>query len=100
MSGTWPSSRGSCHGSAPPTARAALRDSASEKTGFFVSGAPSLLPFTSLLTHSTPPERKTSPSPDLIAWYAIRVDCSEDEQYLLIVVPGSESKPSMIAATR
>jgi hypothetical protein len=32
-----------------------------------------------------------SPSPALMAWKAIRVLCSEDEQYLVMVVPGMES---------
>ncbi len=100
MSGILPSSRGSCQTSAPPAALAVPRSSASSKTGFFVSGAPSLLPLPSLLTHSTPAEMNTSPSPDLIAWYAIRVDCNEDEQYRVMVVPGRESRPSMTASTR
>jgi len=64
------------------------------------AGAPSLLPLASRLTHSTPPEMNTSPSPALIAWNAIRVDCSEDEQYRVIVAPGSESSPSITATTR
>ena len=48
----------------------------------------SLLPWAYLLTHSTPPDRNTSPSPALMAWKAIRVVCSEEEQYLVIVAPG------------
>ncbi len=95
-----PSSRGSCQIGVPAPARSTVRASASAKTGFLVSGAPSLLPLASRLTHSTPAERNTSPSPDLIAWNAILVDCSEDEQYRVIVVPGSESSPSITATTR
>ena len=53
-----------------------------------MSGQLSLLPLAKRLTHSTPAEMNTSPSPALIAWKAIRVVCSEDEQYLVTVVPG------------
>ena len=53
-----------------------------------MSGQESLLPLASRLTHSTPAEMYTSPSPALIAWNAIRVVCSDDEQYRLTVVPG------------
>ncbi len=68
-----------------PEARAAtvslpLRSSAAANTGFLVSGQLSLLPLASRLTHSTPAEMNASPSPDLIAWKAIRVVCSDDEQ--------------------
>ena len=58
----------------------AVRSSAAANTGFLVSGQPSLLPLANRLTHSTPAEMKTSPSPALIAWNAIRVVCSEEEQ--------------------
>ena len=53
-----------------------------------MSGQLSLLPLAYLLTHSTPAEMNASPSPALIAWNAIRVVCTEDAQYLVIVVPG------------
>ena len=43
------------------------------------------------LTVSTPAEISTSASPALIAWNAIRVVCSDDEQYRVTVVPGSLS---------
>ena len=56
-----------------------------------MSGQLSLLPFANRLTHSTPAEMNASPSPALMAWYAIRVVCSEDEQYLVTVVPGNPS---------
>ena len=65
-----------------------MRRPASAKTWFCVSGQESLLPLANRLTHSTPAEMYTSPSPALIAWKAIRVVCSEDEQYRLTVVPG------------
>ena len=39
-------------------------------------------------THSTPTERNTSPSPARIAWYAMRVVCSDDEQNRFTVQPG------------
>jgi hypothetical protein len=87
-SGTWPSSRGSRQPGAPAPDRAAVRSSAVANTGLCVSGQLSLLPFAYLLTHSTPAEMNASPSPALMAWNAIRVVCSEDEQYLVIVVPG------------
>ncbi len=45
-----------------------------------MSGQPSELPRAKLDTDSTPAEMKTLPSPALIAWNAIRVVCSEDEQ--------------------
>ena len=100
MSGTAPSSRGSCQEPAPPAARPAVLASASAKTGLWVSGQLSLLPLASLLTHSTPAEMNASPSPALMAWNAILVVCSDDEQYLLTVVPGRWSWPSMTATTR
>ena len=73
---------------APPLASLPLRSSAAAKTGFLVSGQLSLLPLANRLTHSTPAEMNTSPSPALIAWNAIRVVCSDDEQYRVTVVPG------------
>src|SRR6202167_686773 len=100
MSGSSPSSRGSCHGAAPPAAAFSARCWASANTGFCVSGQESLLPLTNLLTHSTPAEMNTSPSPALIAWKAIRVVCSDDEQYRVTVVPGRWSCPSITATTR
>ena len=42
-------------------------------------------------TVSTPAEMNASPSPALIAWKAILVVCSDDEQYRLTVVPGRKS---------
>src|ERR1700691_2637717 len=100
MSGSSPSSRGSCHGSAPPSLAFSARCWAPANTGFCVAGQESLLPFTNLLTHSTPAEMNTSPSPALIAWKAIRVVCSDDEQYRVTVVPGRWSCPSITATTR
>ena len=73
---------------APPSASLPLRSSAAANTGFLVSGQLSLLPLPNRLTHSTPAEMNASPSPALIAWKAIRVVCSDDEQYRVIVVPG------------
>src|ERR1700761_417797 len=99
MSGTAPSARGSCQG-VSAAAVAPVRSCASANSRFFVSGQESLDPFVKRETHSTPAAMNTSPSPALIAWYAIRVDCSDDEQYRLTVVPGTPSRPSMTAATR
>ena len=77
-----------------------MRASASANAWLCVSGQLSLLPWAKRLTHSTPAEMKTSPSPALIAWKAIRVVCSEEEQYLVSVVPGRWSWPSSTATTR
>src|ERR1700761_6009230 len=99
MSGTAPSARGSCQG-VSATVVASVRSCALANSGFFVSGQESLDPFVKRETHSTPAAMNTSPSPALIAWYAILVDCSDDEQYRLTVVPGTVSSPSMTAATR
>ena len=68
-----------------PCSRAALavrwvRPSASANAGLCVFGQLSLLPLAKRLTHSTPAEIKTSASPALMAWKAIRVVCSDDEQ--------------------
>ena len=80
MSGMTPSARGSCHGSAPPSAVCLVRARASSKTGFWVSGWLSELPLTNRETVSTPAEMNTSPSPALIAWNAIREVCTLEEQ--------------------
>jgi len=56
-----------------------------------VSGQASAVPLPNRDTVSTPAEMNTSPSPALIAWNAIRVVCSDDEQYRLTVVPGRKS---------
>ncbi len=37
---------------------------------------------------STPPATNTSPSPALMAWAAMRIVCSDDEQYRFTVTPG------------
>jgi hypothetical protein len=42
----------------------------------------------------------TSPSPALMAWYAIRVVCNDEAQYRVSVAPGRKSYPSMTATTR
>jgi hypothetical protein len=56
----------------------AVRASAAAKSG--VLGPPSAKPPAKRLTVSTPAEMKTSPSPALMAWKAMRVVCSDDEQ--------------------
>ena len=68
-----------------------MRASASAKIGFLVFGQPSELPLANRDTVSTPAEMNADPSPALMAWNAIRVVCSDDEQYRLTVVPGSLS---------
>ena len=67
------------------------RSSASAKIGLWVSGHESELPLAKRETVSTPAETNTSPSPALMACIAMRVVCSDDEQYRLTVVPGSVS---------
>jgi len=67
------------------------RARASVKIAFLASGQPSALPLMKRDTVSTPAEMNASPSPALIAWNAIRVVCSDDEQYRLTVVPGRKS---------
>ena len=62
---------------APPSARSAERASASANTGFF---GPSAIPKKKRLAVSTPPARNTSPSPALMAWAAMRIVMSDDEQ--------------------
>src|ERR1035437_2118797 len=100
VSGRSADSRGSCQRAAWPARARPVRSWASAKRGFWVSGRESLLPLANRLTHSTPAEMYTSPSPALMAWKAIRVVCSDDEQYRLTVVPGSRSCPSSTATTR
>src|SRR5215218_7253113 len=41
-----------------------------------------------------------SPSPALIACAAMRIVCSDDEQYRVIVVPGTSSRPARTLTTR
>ena len=50
------------------------------KTGLWVSGQASELPFAYRLTVSTPAATNACPSPALIAWKAIRIVCREDAQ--------------------
>ena len=53
---------------------------APSNSGFLVSGQWSEVPFTNRDTVSTPAEMNASPSPALMAWKAIRVVCTEEEQ--------------------
>ncbi|OPZ52307.1 MAG: hypothetical protein BWY91_02368 [bacterium ADurb.BinA028] len=96
-----PSSRGSVHTSFV-TAMTSLRVIAGWKSGFWSLAseppAPANLPYCD--THSTPPERNTSPSPALIAWKAIRVVCTDEAQNRLTVEAGRWSKPASTAMTR
>ena len=57
-----------------------VRAAASSKSGFWVSGRWSEVPLAKRETVSTPALMKTSPSPALMAWKAIRVVCTEEEQ--------------------
>ncbi len=57
-----------------------MRAFASSYLWFWVSGQWSEVPLAKRDTVSTPAEMKTSPSPALIAWKAIRVVCTEEEQ--------------------
>jgi hypothetical protein len=55
-----------------------VRPSASAKS--VLCGPVSEAPFMKRLTVSTPAAMKTSPSPARMAWAAMRIVCSEDEQ--------------------
>src|SRR5215210_818726 len=80
-----------------PLARSPVRSSASANFG--LCGPVSDAPYWKRLTVSTPPHRNTSPSPALIACPAIRIACSDEEQYRLTVTPGTSS-PARMAETR
>ncbi len=86
--------------SEPPRAREALRSSAPANRALWVSGMPSDMPCAKRLTASTPAAMNTSPSPALMACAAIRIVWSDDEQYRLTVVPGTEARPANSATTR
>src|SRR5580658_5022273 len=88
---------GGVHGSVTAGLRAAVRASASANIGLW--GPVSEAPNWKRLTVSTPPARNTSPSPALMAWAAMRMVWSDDEQYRLTVTPGT-STPARRAATR
>jgi hypothetical protein len=60
----------------------------------------SAAPWANRLTVSTPAATKASPSPTLMAWAAMRIACSDDEQYRLTVTPGTFGMPARIAVTR
>ena len=63
-----------------PPARTALRASASSNSGLRVFSMLSAMPAPYRLMVSTPPATKQSPSPAAMAWAAIRMVCSDDEQ--------------------
>src|SRR3954466_13668533 len=81
-----------------PWVRSAVRasDSANDSLWGPVSAAPCL----KRLTVSTPAHTKASPSPALMAWAAMRLRRSDDEQYRLTVTPGTVSRPERMATTR
>ena len=100
-SGSRPSSRGSVQ-VALVRATSALRAAASANRGFWASAslppAPAKLVYCE--THSTPPTRKVSPSPALIAWKAIRIVWVELAQNRFTVAAGRWSMPASTAMTR
>lgn len=63
-------------------------------------GMPSDIPCPKRLTASTPAAMNTSPSPARMAWAAMRMVCSEEEQYRLTVAPGTPGSPARSATTR
>ena len=63
---------------APPAGAVGARSPASSNSGFF--GPSSAMPNWNRLDVSTPPATNTSPSPALMAWAAMRIVCSDDEQ--------------------
>ena len=77
-----------------------VRASASANPGLWVPGSPSDMPFANRLTVSTPPATNTSPSPALMAWAAIRMVCSDEEQYRFTVAPGAWAMPARMPTTR
>ena len=79
-----------------------VRCTASVKTGLNDVGSPTPAEpkFLYRDTHSTPALTKMSPSPDLIAWKAIRAVCVDDAQNRLTVVAGVLSQPSCTATRR
>ena len=81
---------------------AAPRAMASAKSGLRASGSDSPAPRKPAFcdTVSTPPEMKTSPSPALIAWKAIRIVWVELAQNRLTVAPGRPSRPARTEMTR
>src|SRR6266542_6451128 len=101
MSGTSPSSRGSCQVSLV-SAYFSVRGAALTKTGLNELGSPTPAEpkFTYRDTHSTPALTNTSPSPDLIAWNAIRAVCTDEAQNRFTVVAGVSSQPSWTAIRR
>ena len=70
-----------------PDVLSALLCSASANNS--LCGPVSAAPFIYLLTVSTPPATKQSPSPAFMAWAAIRIVCNDDEQYRFTVTPGT-----------
>ena len=62
----------------PPSVRLVVRASASAKRGLW--GPVSAAPLRYRLTVSTPAAMKMSPSPAWMAWAAMRMVCSEEEQ--------------------
>src|SRR5690242_3006813 len=81
-----------------PFVRSRERSSASENNGLW--GPVSAAPNWKRDTVSTPAHTNASPSPARTAWAAMRIDCSDDEQYRLTVTPGTSGIPARIAATR
>ena len=63
-----------------PAACSSVRALASSYLWLWVSGQWSEVPLANRETVSTPAEMNAWPSPALIAWKAIRVVCTEDEQ--------------------
>ena len=79
-----------------------VRCTASAKTSLNELGSPTPADpkFLYRETHSTPALTKMSPSPDLIAWKAIRAVWVDDAQNRLTVVAGVLSQPSWTATRR
>src|SRR6266508_4789512 len=101
MSGTSPSSRGSCQVSLVSAYFSVLL-TASSNTVLNELGSPTPAEpkFLYRDTHSTPALTNTSPSPDRIAWNSILAVCTDDAQNLFTVVAGVSSHPSCTAIRR
>src|SRR3954468_22991880 len=76
------------------------RDCSSALANFGLCGPVSAAPNWNRETVSTPAATNTSPSPALMAWDAMRIACSDDEQYRFTVTPGTSGIPARMAATR
>src|ERR1700722_7730052 len=84
------------HGSVTLGARALVRASAAPEAALWAQV--SAAPYWKRLTVSTPAATKTSPSPALMAWAAMRMVCRGEEQSRFAVTPGRAGAPAAVVA--